>query len=143
MIIVTAHHHHNMREKKREGGIIQCSLTIFHYSQAIAGQPIAHKFDPSSSKFTLSFRANTSISSPSEVYLNEKLYYPNGYSVKSVVRLTSISYSVFSNMHAHFVETLVVGIHAVHSHCQGQIMCMILPCLQCATTCCCYKHRHQ
>lgn len=49
------------------------------YAQAVAGRYIQQKFDPVTSNFTLVFVADTSVKSPTDIFLNEKLYYPNGF----------------------------------------------------------------
>ena len=42
-------------------------------------------FDPSTGSFSVTFSANTTLaSSPSLIFLNEKLYYPQGYTVRYV-----------------------------------------------------------
>ena len=54
--------------------------------QAVSGRFLNTSFDPVSSKFSLTFEADTSIKSTTDclIYLNEKLYYPNGYNVMYV-----------------------------------------------------------
>jgi len=51
------------------------------YAPAIAGIPISMKFDSSTGYFYLVFKINTTIQAPTEIFLNEKFYYPNGFSV--------------------------------------------------------------
>jgi endoglycosylceramidase len=51
------------------------------YAQAISGVPIHMAFQPSNSHFVLSYAVDTSINQPTEIYLNEHLYYPNGFTV--------------------------------------------------------------
>lgn len=53
--------------------------------QAVSGTYTSQQFDPVTSDFALSFAANTTLySQPTLIYLNEKLYYPNGYVVRLV-----------------------------------------------------------
>eukprot|EP01132_Coremiostelium_polycephalum_P008414 gene8414-10332_t len=49
------------------------------YAQAIAGNPQSMVFDPQTASFQLVFNVDTSITQPTIIYLNEDLYYPNGY----------------------------------------------------------------
>jgi len=51
------------------------------YAQAIAGLPGRMTFDPGTAEFHLDFVA-TVTSAPTVIYLNEDLYYPNGYVVE-------------------------------------------------------------
>lgn len=51
------------------------------YAYAIAGLPASSAFDPTTSTFKFSFIINTNITSPTEIYLNQAWYYPNGYKV--------------------------------------------------------------
>lgn len=54
--------------------------------QAVSGLYASQQFDAATSDFSLSFAANMTLQSqPTLVYLNEKLYYPNGYVVRLVV----------------------------------------------------------
>lgn len=50
------------------------------YSQAIAGTPKHMTFDPDTADFLLEFNA-TVTTAPTVIYLNEDLYYPNGFAV--------------------------------------------------------------
>ncbi len=51
--------------------------------QAVTGRYVNQTFDPSTGDFSVTFAANTSLSAyQSIIYLNEKLYYPAGYSVR-------------------------------------------------------------
>jgi hypothetical protein len=38
-------------------------------------------FDPASAGFQMTFTANTAIQQPTLIYLNEAMWYPNGYTV--------------------------------------------------------------
>jgi len=51
------------------------------YPQATAGVPINMAFFPDTSLFRYIYAINTSITMPTEIYLNEAWYYPNGYTV--------------------------------------------------------------
>jgi endoglycosylceramidase len=51
------------------------------YARAIAGQALSMIFDDSTGRFSLAYTLNTTISLPTEIYLNEALYYPKGYTV--------------------------------------------------------------
>jgi len=51
------------------------------YPQAVAGIPIYIEFHPENGKFELDYHINPSIVLPTEIYLNEKYYYPKGYTV--------------------------------------------------------------
>lgn len=51
------------------------------YAYAIAGIPTAMSFNPSTALFQLSYRVNSQVSAPTEIYLNQAWYYPNGFSV--------------------------------------------------------------
>eukprot|EP01116_Phalansterium_solitarium_P022334 TRINITY_DN7331_c0_g1_i1.p1 TRINITY_DN7331_c0_g1~~TRINITY_DN7331_c0_g1_i1.p1 ORF type:complete len:510 (+),score=172.13 TRINITY_DN7331_c0_g1_i1:1018-2547(+) len=62
------------------------------YARAIAGVPTSMTFAPSTSAFTLVFNSNSSIAAPTEIYLNEALYYPNGFTV-SVAPWGAATYS--------------------------------------------------
>lgn len=53
------------------------------YAQAIAGVPSVMKFNVEDGAFSLVFDINTSITQPTIIYLNEALYYPNGFMVKA------------------------------------------------------------
>ena len=66
---------------KRDGSLNQQKLKVLSrtYAYAIAGTPIKMKFYPSSSWFILSLISNTTITDPTEIYLNEDIYYPNGF----------------------------------------------------------------
>jgi len=48
------------------------------YAPAIAGSPLHMAFDPATAAFELDFNA-TVVGEPTELYLNEPLYYPHGY----------------------------------------------------------------
>ena len=50
--------------------------------QAVAGVYDSQKFDPNTSNFQLTYRANVEIQQPTIIFLNEKLYYPNGYNIR-------------------------------------------------------------
>jgi hypothetical protein len=45
------------------------------YAYAIAGTPLAMKFNPQSNHFLLQYILNGAISQPTEIYLNEKWRY--------------------------------------------------------------------
>ncbi|XP_003382563.1 PREDICTED: endoglycoceramidase-like [Amphimedon queenslandica] len=53
------------------------------YAHAVSGRFLNTSFDQVTSKFSLTFEADTSVKSTTDclIYLNEKLYYPNGYNV--------------------------------------------------------------
>jgi endoglycosylceramidase len=51
------------------------------YAQATAGLPRHQFFDPKTSEFRFIYAVNTTISQPTEIYLNEAWYYPNGYNI--------------------------------------------------------------
>jgi len=51
------------------------------YPQAIAGVPTQMSFDPDSFIFNMKYIADTTIELPTEIYLNELLHYPNGFTV--------------------------------------------------------------
>ena len=55
---------------------------LISFSQAVAGEFVVQSFDPSTSTFFLSFKANKTITSPSVVFLNEDIYYPNGFATR-------------------------------------------------------------
>ena len=57
-------------------GIIQ------HKYQAVAGVYDHQEFDPDTSDFQLVYHANIDIQQPTIIFLNEKLYYPNGYNIR-------------------------------------------------------------
>lgn len=48
------------------------------YAQAIAGTPVRMDFDSAHATFELEFNASVT-SAPTEIYLNEAMYYPKGY----------------------------------------------------------------
>ena len=51
--------------------------------QSVPGRYVNMTFDPSTSKFTVTFKVDTNLGvSDGSIYLNEKLYYPNGFSVR-------------------------------------------------------------
>ena len=49
--------------------------------QAVSGQALSQSFDPKTSSYTISYMANKSIPNPTEIYINEEIQYPNGYTV--------------------------------------------------------------
>jgi len=51
------------------------------YAPAIAGVPTKMEFVPATSAFTLQYKANANARLPTEIYLNEKYYYPKGFTV--------------------------------------------------------------
>jgi len=51
------------------------------YAQAVAGTPIKMQFVPESSVFQLIYQVNTTITAPTEIFLNEAFYYPNGFTI--------------------------------------------------------------
>ena len=51
--------------------------------QAVSGEYVSQSFSPETGNYTLSFKASTALKQyPSVVYLNERLHYPNGYTVR-------------------------------------------------------------
>ena len=61
-------------------------------TQAVSGRYVSQSFDPESGDFSLVYSASVTLASyPTVIYLNEKFYYPNGYSVR--YGITFISYS--------------------------------------------------
>ena len=66
------------------------------YAQAVAGRYVSQLFNTANGDFVLTFEANVSISSPTVIFLNEKLYYPNGYSVM-IVPSNATSYTKTPN----------------------------------------------
>lgn len=68
----------------KEGRLDEAKLKALSrtYAQAIAGQPTRMSFDRSTGAFELTFIASDrtrSLGAPTEIYLNEKLWYPAGY----------------------------------------------------------------
>ena len=56
---------------------------ISFHIQAVTGSYVSQTFDPDSAEFNLSFAAMLSTShTPTVIYLNEKLHYPNGFTVR-------------------------------------------------------------
>ena len=53
----------------------------------MAGVYVSQEFDPNTSDYQLTYQANIDIAQPTVIYLNEKLYYPNGYNIKYVIQL--------------------------------------------------------
>lgn len=51
------------------------------YAPAIAGIPTQMLFDPDTANFQLNYQANTDITAGTVIFLNEQLYYPNGFTV--------------------------------------------------------------
>eukprot|EP01090_Pellita_catalonica_P023564 TRINITY_DN9788_c0_g1_i1.p1 TRINITY_DN9788_c0_g1~~TRINITY_DN9788_c0_g1_i1.p1 ORF type:complete len:492 (-),score=67.04 TRINITY_DN9788_c0_g1_i1:16-1491(-) len=51
------------------------------YAQAIAGIPTDMTFDSTTGDFALIFTPNVTITQPTEIYINEKFYYPHGLDV--------------------------------------------------------------
>jgi len=51
------------------------------YPRAIAGTPEYFSFEPRNAEFKLEYRIDTGITQATEIYLNEKYWYPKGYSV--------------------------------------------------------------
>ncbi|EFA75181.1 hypothetical protein PPL_11255 [Heterostelium album PN500] len=76
------------------------------YAQAVAGTTINSQFDSTTAKFSLSYTINPACKLPTEIYLNEALYYPNGYSVEFIPQLyanyTSTTNRIFVN---HIIDT--------------------------------------
>lgn len=66
-----------------DGTLEQAKLKFLSrtYAQAIAGVPSKMTFDPQTASFLLRYRAEWCSGAPTEIYLNEKLHYPIGYSV--------------------------------------------------------------
>lgn len=52
------------------------------YPMAVAGHTQTIDYNFTTKQFSLGFETNPSISQPTDIYLNEKLNYPNGYSVQ-------------------------------------------------------------
>ena len=48
------------------------------YAQAVAGDIVSMSFNSTTSDFTLIFSPSKSTTLPTEIYLNEALFYPNG-----------------------------------------------------------------
>ncbi len=60
-------------------------LPVSNYIQAVSGTIVNQSFDPVSGSFTLVFSASSALAQakvPTTIYLNEKLYYTNGYSIR-------------------------------------------------------------
>jgi len=51
------------------------------YPQAVAGQLLAFRYDPSTAAFDMVFVPNASISAPTIIFVNEAFHYPSGYTV--------------------------------------------------------------
>ena len=51
------------------------------YATAIAGTPLSTSFDVTDGFYNLSWLVNANITEPTEIYLNEELWYANGYSI--------------------------------------------------------------
>ncbi|KAL5482104.1 hypothetical protein EMCRGX_G022389 [Ephydatia muelleri] len=66
------------------------------YAQAVAGRYVSQSFNAANGDFVLTFEANVTISSPTVIFLNEQLYYPNGYSVM-IVPSNAASYTKTPN----------------------------------------------
>jgi len=63
----------------------------------VSGRYVNQTFDPSTGSFSVTFSANTTlVSSPSLIFLNEKLYYPQGYTVRCVCVTVCVCHCVYS-----------------------------------------------
>ena len=51
------------------------------YAPAVAGEIISMTFDKATAEFNLVFANNPNCTQPTDIYLNQQLYYPNGYRV--------------------------------------------------------------
>jgi endoglycosylceramidase len=54
------------------------------YAYAIAGDPMNMQFDPSSAYFVLTYKTNNRAKGPTEIYLNQEFWYPDGFQVSIV-----------------------------------------------------------
>ena len=65
------------------GELITEKLNILSrtYAYAIAGTPQIMKFSPDTSVFEFEYTIDINISKPTEIYLNQKMHYPDGYTV--------------------------------------------------------------
>ena len=61
------------------------------YARAIAGTPVHTAFTETSGHFELDYEVNTSILAPTEIYLNEAWYYPDGYSAYLVIPVDGVT----------------------------------------------------
>lgn len=61
---------------------IQVKALSRTYAYAIAGMPVSMAFDPTTANFVLNYKVNTKANKPTEIYLNKKWFYANGYQVK-------------------------------------------------------------
>lgn len=50
--------------------------------QAVAGVYNSQEFDPDTGDFQLTYHANVDIQQPTIIFLNENLYYLNGYDIR-------------------------------------------------------------
>jgi len=62
------------------------------YPQAVAGLPTYFSFEPRNAEFKLEYHIDLAITQPTEIYLNEKYYYPKGYTV-SITPTNTASWS--------------------------------------------------
>lgn len=63
----------------------------FNFLQAVSGRYISQSFDMATGLFQLTFNVLTDVKSTTDIYLNEKIHYPNGYSVRCVYICLSVS----------------------------------------------------
>jgi len=74
------------------------------YAYAIAGNPQSMEFDPNDGYFTLIYYVNTSIKAPTEIYVNTRYYYPNGYTVH-IAPAELATYEVIDQYHIRIIHT--------------------------------------
>ncbi|EAL72387.1 hypothetical protein DDB_G0270074 [Dictyostelium discoideum AX4] len=61
------------------------------YAQAIAGVPLSMSFNPANSDFSFSYNINTTITQPTQIYLNQDIYYPNGFTTNIITGTATVS----------------------------------------------------
>ena len=54
------------------------------YAQAVAGRTVSMAFSTTTKQFDLKYVANAGATAPTEIYLNEAVHYPNGFTCTAV-----------------------------------------------------------
>eukprot|EP01112_Ceratiomyxa_fruticulosa_P020687 TRINITY_DN712_c0_g1_i4.p1 TRINITY_DN712_c0_g1~~TRINITY_DN712_c0_g1_i4.p1 ORF type:complete len:514 (+),score=101.67 TRINITY_DN712_c0_g1_i4:1010-2551(+) len=79
------------------------------YPQAVAGLPFDFSFNAANSDFWLSYSIDPSISLPTEIYINEEFYYPQGFNVLISPQGTATWKSSSNLVSVYAVSTVMPG----------------------------------
>ncbi|GAM29176.1 hypothetical protein SAMD00019534_123520, partial [Acytostelium subglobosum LB1] len=85
------------------------------YAQAVAGTTESTGFDSESGKFSITYTINPNCQLPTEIYLNEDIYYPNGYTVEIVPNMianyTSTTNRIFIHHQLSIAEPVTISVY--------------------------------